>query len=81
MTYEEMFDEAIAKLTKMNDHHPAFVMYSEAKFLYTLLPELIGVLELGKQFNIDKLTHEEDIEAHRELINLVTKIAEAKPIE
>lgn len=81
MTYEEMFDKAIAKLDAMNNHHPAMVLYSEAKFLYTLIPELIGVLELGKQFNIDKLTHEEDIEAHREIIDFVTKIVGEEPVE
>lgn len=74
MTYEEKFDKAISKLSSMNNHHPAFVMYSEAKFLYKLLPEMIGILELAKQFNLDKLTHEEDIEANREFINFVNKI-------
>ena len=74
MTYEEKFDLAITKLEKMNDHHPSMVLYSQAKFLYTLLPELIELLKLGKQFQIDKLTHEEDIAAHWEYIQFVDKI-------
>jgi hypothetical protein len=74
MTYDEKFDKAVAKLEAMNDHHPSMVWYSEAKFLYTLLPELIALLKLGKQFQIDKLTHEEDIEAHIEYIQFVDKI-------
>jgi hypothetical protein len=78
MTYEEKFDAAIAKLEAMNNHHPSMVWYSEAKFLYTLLPELIGFLKLGKQFNIDDFTHEDDIAAHWEYIQLVDKIVGAK---
>jgi hypothetical protein len=74
VTYEEKFDLAIAKLENMNDRHPSMVWYSEAKFLYTLLPELIELLKLGKQFQIDKLTHEEDIAAHWEYIQFVDKI-------
>lgn len=78
MTYDEKFDAAIAKLEKMNDHHPSMVWYSEAKFLYTLLPELIDLLKLGKQFDIDRLTHEEDIAAHIEYIQFVDKIVGEK---
>ena len=78
MTYDEKFDEAIAKLEAMNNHPPAMVWYSEAKFLYTLLPELIAFLKLGKQFNIDQLTHEDDIAAHLEHIDFVNKIVGEK---
>jgi hypothetical protein len=74
MTYDEKFDIAIAKLTKMADKNPSMVWYSEAKFLYTLLPEMIALLELGKQFDIDQFTHEEDISAHLEHIDFVNKI-------
>jgi len=45
----DLFDEAIAKLDKMNDHHPSMVWYAEAKFLYTLIPDLIEILEWAKQ--------------------------------
>ena len=78
MTYDEKFDIAIAKLTKMGDRHPSMVWYSEAKFLYSLIPELIAMLELGKQFNIDRLTHEDDIAAHLEHIDFVNKIVGEK---
>jgi hypothetical protein len=78
MTYDEKFDEAISKLEAMNTHHPSMVWYSEAKFLYTLLPELIDFLKLGKQFQIDKLSHEEDIAAHWEYIQFVDKVLGVK---
>jgi hypothetical protein len=78
MTYDEKFDKAIAKLEAMNDHHPSMVWYSEAKFLYTLLPELIDFLKLGKQFQIDSLTHDEDLAAHLEYIQFVDKIVGEK---
>jgi hypothetical protein len=78
MTYDEKFDLAIAKLTKMADKHPSMVWYSEAKFLYSLLPELIAFLELGKQFGIDKFTHEEDLAAHLEYMHFVDKVLGVK---
>jgi len=78
MTYEEKFDIAIAKLKKMSDKHPAMVWYSEAKFLYSLLPELVAMLELGKQYNIDSFTFEEDIAAHWEHIQFVNKVVGEK---
>jgi hypothetical protein len=39
---------------------------------------MIAMLELGKQFNIDKFTHEEDISAHLEHIDFVNKIVGEK---
>jgi hypothetical protein len=78
MTYDEKFDLAIAKLTKMANKHPSMVWYSEAKFLYSLIPEMIAMLELGKQFNIDQFTHEEDISAHLEHIDFVNKVIGVK---
>lgn len=74
LTYDQKFDLAIAKFKKMGNRHPSMVWYSEAKFLYSLIPELIEIMELGKQFNIDKFTHQEDIDAHMEYIHLVNKV-------
>jgi hypothetical protein len=78
LTYDQKFSLAIAKFKKLGNKHPAMVWYSEAKFLYSLIPELIELLELGKQFNIDKLTHEEDIAAHIEYIHFVDKVVGEK---
>lgn len=74
MTYDEKFDLAIAKLEKMADKNPNMVWFSEAKFLYSLIPTLIDLLKLGKQFDIDKLTHKEDLDAHWEHIQFVNAI-------
>jgi hypothetical protein len=73
VNYDEKFELAIDELTKMNEHSINRISYAEAKFLHSLLPEIIGVLRLGKQSDIDKLTGV-DIAAHQELIDLVNKI-------
>lgn len=74
MNYDDKFDLAISELTRMSEHSVNHISYAEAKFFHSLLPEVIGVLKLGKQSDIDKLTDEEDIAAHQELIDLVNKI-------
>jgi hypothetical protein len=74
VNYDEKFELAIDELTKMSEHSVNRVSYAEAKFLHSLLPEIIGVLRLGKQSDIDKLSNDEDIAAHQELIDLVNKI-------
>jgi hypothetical protein len=39
---------------------------------------LIAFLELGKQFGIDKFTHEEDLAAHLEYMQFVDKVLGVK---
>ena len=71
MNYEDKINLAAEKLEKMGDHHPSMVLYSEAKFLYTLISAMMGVLDLGNKINIDKLDHEDDIEYWKPIIDFI----------
>lgn len=63
---EELFQEAINVLNKMNDHHPPMVWYSEAKLLYKLIPDIVDILEWAR-----KLPYQPEQEI---FINLLEKI-------
>lgn len=45
----ELFETAIDILNKMNDHHPTMVWYSEAKFLYKLIPDIVDILTWARE--------------------------------
>ena len=55
-TREAVYELALARLDEMSGHHPALVLYSEAKVLYQLIPFLQHLLDhaLKHVRNVDK---------------------------
>jgi hypothetical protein len=53
--HSDIYETALKRLENMGDHHPAFVMYSEAKILYKLIPSIHALLAHA-------LTHDRDVD-------------------
>ena len=71
-------NKALRKLKSLNNHNPQVVWYSEAKFLYGLLPELIAFLETAKELGLGNLESEDDRVKWESFSELVDKIVKEK---
>ena len=76
MTTDEMLGKAIHRLTEMNDKHPSMVLYSQAKLLYKLIPDLIELLQLARDNWDSGLQGEDFAQTFRELVSLAKIITE-----
>lgn len=76
MTTDEILGKAIHRLTEMGDHHPSMVLYSQAKVLYKLIPDIIDLLELARANWDSGLQGEDFAETFRELISLAKIVIE-----
>lgn len=76
MTTDEILGKAIHRLTEINDRHPSMVMYSQAKMLYKLIPDIIELLELARTNWDSGLQGEDFAETFRELISLAKIVIE-----
>lgn len=76
MTTDEVLGKAIHRLTEMNDHHPSMVLYSQAKVLYKLIPDIIDLLELARANWDSGLQGEDFAETFRELLSLAKIVVE-----
>lgn len=76
MTTDELLGKAILRLTEVGDRHPSMVLYSEAKMLYKLIPDLIQLLELARSNWNSGLQGEDFAETFPEWINLAKIITE-----
>jgi hypothetical protein len=79
MTDIEQLENAIFKLETLNNHHPSFVLFSEAKLLYKTVPTLIKLLSLAAD-NWDAKWPEEFAETYPEWVELAKIVNEEQSI-
>ena len=76
MTTDELLGKAIHRLTEIDYRHPSMVLYSQAKMLHKLIPDLIQLLELARTNWDSGLQGEDFAETFRELVSLAKIVVE-----